>query len=121
MPILYHTKLIPYARNLRANMTTEEKKLWYDFLSSYPIRFQRQKPIDTYIADFYCHKATLIIELDGSQHYEDKNRKYDEVRTIILNNLGYTVMRFTNLDIRNEFEGVCIAIDKVIKEKLGIE
>lgn len=65
----HNKNLTENARYLRRNMTKEEKRLWYDFLKDYPIRFLRQKVIDTYIADFYCHKARFIIELDGSQHY----------------------------------------------------
>ena len=75
------TKLIANARLLRRNMTKEERHLWYDFLRSYPVRFLRQKVIDNYIADFYCHEARLIIELDGSQHYEDKGLLKDKIRT----------------------------------------
>ncbi len=69
MSLEYNKKLIPRAKELRKNMTKQENHLWYDFLRIYPVRFQRQKTIDNYIADFYCHKAKLIIELDGSQHF----------------------------------------------------
>ena len=68
----HNSKLTTLARNLRKNMTKEEKHLWYDFLKNYPVRFLKQKVIDNYIVDFYCHEAKLIIELDGSQHFEDK-------------------------------------------------
>lgn len=77
----HNTKLTDSAKTLRKNMTKEERHLWYDFLRSYPVRFLRQKVIDNYIADFYCHEARLIIELDGSQHYEDKGLLKDKIRT----------------------------------------
>ena len=60
----YNKKNIALARNLRKNATPQENHLWYDFLSKYTVRFQRQKAIDNFIADFYCHKARLIIEID---------------------------------------------------------
>ena len=84
----HNTKLTSNARYLRKNMTKEEKHLWYDFLSGHKIRFLRQKVIDNYIVDFYCHKAKLVIELDGSQHYEEKGIKKDEIRTEWLNERG---------------------------------
>ena len=77
-----HNKdLVPRAKQLRKEMTKEERHLWYDFLRSYPVRFLRQKVIDNYIADFYCYEARLIIELDGSQYYEDKGLLKDKIRT----------------------------------------
>ncbi|MGM9632138.1 MAG: endonuclease domain-containing protein, partial [Eubacteriales bacterium] len=69
MSLDYNKKNITLAKNLRKNATPQENHLWYDFLSKYEVRFQRQKAIDNFIADFYCHKAKLIIEIDGSQHY----------------------------------------------------
>ena len=77
----HNTELTTNARTLRKNMTKEEKQLWYDFLKTYPVRFLRQKVIDNYIVDFYCHSARLIIELDGSQHYEEKGLLKDKIRT----------------------------------------
>ena len=90
----YNKGIIPLAKELRANMTPEEKHLWYDFLREYPIRFQRQKTIGNYIADFYCAEASLVIELDGSQHYEEKNKESDAERTAFLESYGLTVIRF---------------------------
>ncbi len=116
MKIKYKKKLKSYARDLRTSMTKEERKLWYEFLIKSPVRFQRQKPIENYIADFYCDKASLIIEIDGSQHYEEVQKKYDDIRTIVLNNLGFKVIRFTNIDINLDFENVCLAIENLIKE-----
>lgn len=84
MSLPYQGKLIPRAQELRKKATKQENHLWYDFLRDYPIRFQRQKTIDSFIADFYCHTARLIIELDGSQHYEEQGVERDKERTAIL-------------------------------------
>ncbi len=110
--------LLPAARALRRNMTRQEKHLWYDFLRQYPVRVYRQRVIDRFIADFYCHQARLVIELDGSQHYSDEGLAYDEARTQVLEKYGISVLRFSNLDIDRNFRGVCEMIDKVIKERL---
>lgn len=103
-------KLIPFAASLRKNMTRQERKLWYEFLQSYPIRFMRQKIIGNYIVDFYCAKAKLVVELDGSQHYDDAAVAYDRERTEYLKTFGLRVARFTNLEIDQNFRGVCEAI-----------
>ena len=99
-------------------MTKEERHLWYDFLRSYPIRFLRQKVIDNYIADFYCHEARLIIELDGSQHYEDKGLLKDKIRTGKIESRNLTVIRIPNNEVNNNFRGVCEYIDWRVKESL---
>lgn len=114
----HNAELTITARTLRKNMTPEEKHLWYDFLSSYPVRFLRQKVIDNYIVDFYCHKARLIIELDGSQHYTDEGIKNDEERTKCLEKRGLNVIRIPNNEIKNNFDGVCEYIDKTVKEAI---
>jgi very-short-patch-repair endonuclease len=98
------------ARELRSNATPHEKKLWYDFLSKYPVRFLRQKPIGRYIADFYCHKYKLVIELDGKQHSQADNAEYDAIRTDYLNSADIKVIRFTNEDIEKRFDYVCQTI-----------
>ena len=103
----YKENLIPTAKALRKNMTPEERHLWYDFLKTLPIVFKRQKPIGSYIVDFYCPAAMLVIEIDGSQHYDDKGLAADEVRDNYLQNAGYTVKRYSNRDIHQNFEGVC--------------
>ena len=92
--------------------------MWYDFLSKYEIRFQRQKAIDNFIADFYCHKAKLVIEIDGSQHYTEDGLKKDEFRTEILEGYDLKVIRFTNYQIDTNFRGVCEYIDIVVKASL---
>ena len=118
MPIPYNGKIIPHAKHLRTNATRHEKQLWYDFLAKYPIRFQRQKSIGNYIADFYCHAAKLIIELDGSQHYTPTAISHDQARTATLQKYGILVLRFTNKDIDKCFEQVCLKIDKTVRERI---
>ena len=106
------------ARTLRKNMTKEERHLWYDFLKSYPIRFLRQKVIDNYIVDFYCHSARIIIELDGSGHYEEKELLRDKIRTERIEKRNLTVVRIPNNEVSRNFEGVCQYIDNIVKEAL---
>ena len=105
---------IPRAKELRKNMTKEERHLWYDYLSKHNVHFSRQKLIANYIVDFFCVEARLIIELDGSQHYEKEALEYDNERTEYLESLGFNVLRFSNLDIQNCFEGVCKEINRTI-------
>ncbi|MCL2486564.1 MAG: endonuclease domain-containing protein [Oscillospiraceae bacterium] len=116
MSLEYNKELIPRAKELRRNMTQQEKRLWYDFLSKYPVRFQRQKTIGNFIADFYCHQAKLIIEIDGSQHYTDNGMVYDRERTAILNGFGLRVIRFSNNDIDKKFDDVCNTINEVVSD-----
>lgn len=111
----HNSNLVAYARDLRKNMTKEERRLWYDFLNTYPIKFTRQKILGKYIADFYCAKANLVIELDGSQHYEPEGIENDNKRTAYLNRYKIRVIRISNLDIKNNFEAVCQYIDEIIK------
>ena len=102
-------------------MTKEERHLWYDFLRTYPVRFLRQKVIDRYIADFYCHDARLVIELDGSQHYEPSGLLKDTVRTERMENRGFTVLRIPNNAVNTNFRGVCEYIDEYVKEHTAEE
>lgn len=118
MSLPYQGKLISLAKNLRKSMTQEERKLWYQFLKNYPIRFQRQKTIGNYIADFYCSKANLVIELDGSQHYSDIGMEKDIKRTKILEKSNVMVLRFSNADVKNNFYGVCTVIDETVKKRV---
>ena len=114
-----HNKyLVPTARELRKNMTKEERHLWYDFLKGYPIPFQRQKILGRFIADFYCAQAQLVIELDGSQHYEEHGIEKDTERTAFLQGYGLNVIRIPNNEIHCNFEGVCRYIDAVVKQSL---
>lgn len=114
----YKHILIPRARELRKNATKQENHLWYDFLRNYPIRFQRQKAIGSFIADFYCHKAKLVIEIDGSQHYEEQGAAYDAERTTILESHGLKVIRFTNEEIDRHFMDVCEEIEKQVQLRI---
>ena len=88
-------------------MTKEERRLWYDFLKQLPVTVNRQKVIDHYIVDFYCASAKLVIGLDGSQHYEDQGASSDRERDHAMNQLGISVVRYTNDDIKRNFDGVC--------------
>ncbi len=107
-----------YSSELRNNATPEENKLWYEFLRTYPVRFNRQRIIDNYIVDFYCAKAKLVIEIDGSQHFETKSEKYDENRTHNLENFGIHVLRFANNEIHESFYEVCTVIDQTVKSRI---
>ena len=111
--------LVSNARSLCKNMTKEERHLWYDFLCSYPIRFSRQKVLGKYIADFYCAQAKLVIELDGSQHYNPENMKKDEERSEYLKGYDITVLRIPNNEIMRNFDGVCLYIDDAVKRSLS--
>ena len=115
----HNKQLVPLARQLRKEMTKEERHLWYDFLRGYPIRFSRQKVLGKYIADFYSAKAKLVIELDGSQHYENDNMPKDTDRTDFLKKYGLTVIRIPNNEINENFQGVCEYIDSAVKQSLS--
>ena len=111
----YNKTNIPLAKMLRKNMTPWERKLWYEFLKNYPIRFQRQKAIGNHIVDFYCAKAKIVIELDGGGHYTSEQIKNDKLRTKELENMNLRVLRICNLDIDQNFYGVCEYIDLTVK------
>lgn len=113
----HNHKLTPRAQELRKNMTKEERKLWYEYLHNYPFRFRRQVAFGNYILDFYCAAVKLAVELDGSHHYEQAGQDYDRKRTIFLNSLGITVLRFSNLDVLHNLAGVCEAIDMAVQER----
>ena len=103
------------AQELRKNMTQEERILWYHYLKQYPVQWNRQKVIGPYIVDFYCKRAKLIVELDGSQHYDSKIAAQDQNRTAYLNSLGYTVLRFSNTDVKTNLAAICAVIDRTVK------
>ena len=115
----HNKQLVPLARQLRKNMTKEERHLWYDFLRSYSIRFSRQKVLGKYIADFYSAEARLVLELDGSQHYEDSMTEKDAERTTFLEGYGLTVIRIPNNEVSRNFRGVCEYIDAAVKQSLS--
>lgn len=117
----YNKNLIAYAKELRKNMTPWEIKLWNHFLRMYPIRFQRQKVIDNYIADFYCAKAKLVIELDGGQHFEEDVMQYDAVRTGKFAAYGLRVLRIPNNEIHDNFDNVCEYIDDTVRKLCEIQ
>ena len=114
----HNTKLTSRSQNLRRNMTKEERHLWYDFLKECPQTFHRQKVIGNYIADFYCDKAKLVIEIDGAQHFEHEAMEYDLERTKYFESLGISVVRFLNRNINSDFENTCKYIDKIVKSKI---
>ena len=115
----YNKQLVPFAKQLRKEMTKEERHLWYDFLRSYPVRFSRQKVLGKYIADFYSAEAKLVIELDGSQHYEDGNMESDAERTAFLEGYGLTVIRIPNNEVSKNFPGVCKYINTTVRQSLS--
>ena len=117
----HNPNLTSNARALRKSMTKEEQKLWKLYLCRCQPRFHRQYVIGNYIADFYCHKAKLVVELDGSQHYTPEEKQYDEKRTKYLQSQGLQVLRFSNLDILQRFYSVCAEIDRTIKENMEAE
>ena len=116
MKYAHNAKLSPNAKKLRKNMTKEERHLWYDFLRTYPVRFLRQKVFGNYIVDFYCAKASLVIELDGSQHFEPSESEKDKARTEYLESLGLRVIRIPNNEINRNFSGICEYIDMLVKQ-----
>ena len=113
----HNEKQLQFARELRKEMTAEERHLWYDFLRDYPCKVKKQKPIGPYIVDFFCESARLVIELDGSQHYEDAEKQYDAERTKYLERYGLMVVRFSNLEINREFRAVCEYLDNLIRKR----
>ena len=117
----YNAKLTPYASNLRRAMTKEERYLWYDCLKLLPVTVHRQKVLGNYIVDFYIASAKLVIEVDGSQHYQEDNRRKDALRDAYLESLGCQVLRYANSDVNLRFESVCEDIYNHIKEKIKIE
>jgi very-short-patch-repair endonuclease len=117
-------RIVPYnlplkapARTLRRDATPAERKLWFEFLSYLPEKFTRQKPLGSYIADFYCSRAKLVIEIDGDSHFRAGAEANDAQRTAVLAGLGVRVIRFTNLEVREQFEGVCARIQKALAEE----
>ena len=112
----HNPELTGNARRLRKNMTLEERILWYQYLRSYPVKFYRQRVLGHYIADFYCAKARLVVELDGSQHYEATGLAHDKLRTERLEEFGLTVLRVPNNEVKRNLRGVCEAIDELVRK-----
>ena len=115
----YNKQLIPPAKHLRREMTKEERHLWYDFLRYYPVRFSKQKVLGKYIADFYSAEAKLVLELDGSQHYEIDEMENDADRTAFLEEYGLRVIRIPNNEVNGNFQGVCEYIDAAVRQSLS--
>ena len=115
----YNKSNIPLAKQLRKNMTPWERKLWYEYLRYYPVRFQRQKAIGEYIVDFYCAKARLVVELDGGGHYTEEQQKADQIRTRRLEEMGLEVVRVCNLDVHRNLSGVCEFLDRKVQYKIA--
>ena len=111
----YNKANIPLAKALRKNMTPWERKLWYEYLRYYPVRFQRQKAIGNYIVDFYCAKVGLVLELDGGGHYTAEQMEKDKLRTKELESMKLTVFRICNMDLDRNFRGVCEQIDLTVR------
>jgi len=107
-----------HSRSLRNNATRQENHLWYDYLKKHSLRFNRQSVIGEYIADFHCPHVNLVIEIDGSQHYEEEAIEYDKRRTAYFESLGLTVIRFTNKDIDSNFDGVCQVIEQTMLRQI---
>lgn len=110
-----NSKLTNLSQCLRKNMTPQERKLWYDFLKTHKHKFRRQRVIGNYIVDFYCAEKNLVIELDGSQHYDEVRIEKDNERTDYLINKGLTVLRYSNYDIDTNFRSLCEDIDKFLE------
>ncbi len=118
MRILRNHNLLPRAKELRKNMTPQERKLWYLFLRTYPVRIYRQRILGSFIADFYCAAARLVIEIDGSQHATPSGAAHDADRARILRNNDLAILRFTNHEIDRHFQAVCQTIDRAVRSRL---
>ena len=114
--IPYRRALTPRARSLRRDATPAERKLWYEFLSGLPQKFSRQKPLGRYVADFYCSRLRLVIEVDGDSHFSERGEAYDLLRTAELQAKGLRLLRFTNADVTQDFNAVCEAILRAVGE-----
>lgn len=114
----HNAELTHLARQLRKNMTEEERRLWYCFLRGHEARFSRQKVLGRYIADFYSAKTKLVIELDGSQHYDEENASKDKERTAFLEQYGLKVIRIPNNELNKSFRNVCEYIDTTAKQRM---
>ena len=117
MALPKNNDLLKNARTLRKEMTPQELRLWYRFLRTYPVKIYKQRIIGEYIVDFYCHSAKLVIEIDGSQHYDPEGIAYDANRTAYLRSLGLQVIRFSNADINVRFPAVCQEIHRIITHR----
>jgi very-short-patch-repair endonuclease len=115
----YNPSLVARARELRQQSTPAEKKLWQNYLRHFPYRMLRQRPIAHFIVDFYCAALKLVIEVDGESHFTDEGRAYDAERTAVLESYGLKLLRFSNEEVINQFEGVCQRIEEEISPNLS--
>ena len=115
----YRRDLKPHARDLRRDPTPAERKLWFEFLSTHFEKFTRQKPLGRYVADFYCARHRLVIELDGDSHFTDAGEQYDRARTDAVAAWRIVVIRFTNSEVLQQFEAVCAKIDEALTNCLA--
>ena len=111
-------KLLPYARQLRREMTPQEKKLWYGFLRDYPVKFYKQRIIEHCIVDFYCYAAKLVLEIDGKQHYQEEGLASDAERTAMLEKHGLKILHIENAEIDFRFQAACKMIQEEIQKRL---
>jgi len=116
--VVKNFRMLGTARRLRHEMTPQERKLWYEYLRTYPVKFYKQRIIESFIVDFYCAPARLVIEIDGSQHYTEQGQCYDEERSQVLRAYGLKVLRFSNRDVDCNLAGVCTQIDLEVKARL---
>lgn len=115
--IPYNKKLVSNAKELRKNMTREEKHLWYDFLKILPVTVRRQHNIENYIVDFYISEKKIVIEVDGLQHRLPEHIKADEQRDLALSKWGISVLRYSNKDVNENFD----AVAQDILNNLGLD
>ena len=118
MHVKRNFRMLEQARELRKRMTPQERKLWYDFLQKYPVKVYKQRIIESFIADFYCASAKLVIEVDGAQHYTSQGKAYDQERSMMMKRYEIDTIRFTNSDIDHNFFAVCAQIDREIQKRL---
>ena len=116
--VVKNNDMLDVARKLRRDLTPQERKLWYNFLRGYPVKVYKQRIIESFIVDFYCAEARLVIELDGSQHYTEQGKEYDEERSQILLAYGLKILRFPNNLVDRHFDAVCEQIHNTIQERL---
>ena len=121
MSIPKNRRLLETAKALRREMTPQERRLWYQFLRNYPVKVYKQRIIGSFIVDFYCVSAKLVIEVDGSQHYDEQVKAYDRERSAYLNGLGLKVIRYSNADVDMRFGAVCDSIHNAIQAALVVE
>ena len=120
MAVYKDYRLSSRAKALRKNMTPQERKLWYLFLRTYPLKIYKQRIIDSYIVDFYCAPAKLVIEIDGSQHYSQEGQEHDQRRSEALARYGIQVLRLSNREVNTELDAVCQMIHQTIQDRIRV-